>query len=152
VDALAITLFPGLPDACAGQPRRRFDMRSVSLAVALGLCCAVPYAAMASASATTTANTSTKAAPSSHRGYVSGFGQSVDTGTLEHLSGGTDISNRITLNGNVSDNNTDHSTTGLNSIASGAFSGAVGLPMVIQNSGNSVLIQNATIINVQMQP
>jgi hypothetical protein len=26
------------------------------------------------------------------------------------------------------------------------------LPIVIQNTGNSVLIQNATVVNVQMQP
>lgn len=128
-------------------------MRTISLAVALGLLlCAAPHAAAADTPATAAANTPTKPALSSHAGYVPGFGRSVDAGTLEHLSGGTDISNRITLNGNVSDNNTDHTTTGLNSIASGAFSGAVGLPMVIQNSGNGVLIQNATIINVQMQP
>ena len=41
---------------------------------------------------------------------------------------------------------------GYNTIADGAFTGAVGVPMVIQNSGNNVLIQNATIINVQFQP
>ena len=33
-----------------------------------------------------------------------------------------------------------------------AFNGAAGVPMVIQNSGNNVLIQNATIVNVQFQP
>ena len=41
--------------------------------------------------------------------------------------------------------------TGSNVIADGAFSGASGLPMVIQNSGNNVLIQSATIVNVQLQ-
>jgi hypothetical protein len=84
--------------------------------------------------------------------YVPGLGQSTDAGTLEQLSGGTDVSNRITLHGDVSNNTTDHTVTGNNSIGTGAFSGSVGLPMVIQNSGNSVLIQNATIVSVQFQP
>jgi hypothetical protein len=39
----------------------------------------------------------------------------------------------------------------MNVISDGAFSGSVGLPMVIQNSGNNVLIQNATIVNVQLK-
>ena len=42
-------------------------------------------------------------------------------------------------------------TTGSNVISDGAFAGIGGLPMVIQNSGNNVLIQNATIVNVQLK-
>ena len=38
-----------------------------------------------------------------------------------------------------------------NTVSSGAFAGTAGLPMVIQNSGNNVLIQNATIVNVQIK-
>lgn len=91
-------------------------------------------------------------ARSSARTRVADFGLPVGNGVLEKLSGGSDVSNDMTLNGNVSDNRTDNTETGLNSIASGSFSGAVGLPMVIQNSGNGVLIQNATIINVQFKP
>ena len=41
--------------------------------------------------------------------------------------------------------------TGANIVTEGAFSNASGLPMVIQNSGANVLIQNATIINVQIK-
>lgn len=37
-------------------------------------------------------------------------------------------------------------------IGNDAFNGAAGVPMVIQNTGNGVLIQNATIINVQLTP
>ncbi len=85
-------------------------------------------------------------------GYIAGIGQSLDSARLDQLSGGTDVRNGITLNGNVSNTSTDHTISGGNAIGSGAFSDAVGLPMVIQNSGNSVLIQNATIINVQLQP
>jgi hypothetical protein len=41
--------------------------------------------------------------------------------------------------------------TGSNSIAAGSFANMSGLPLVVQNSGANVLIQNAVIINLQMQ-
>jgi len=81
-----------------------------------------------------------------------GLGPSVGNTELARLNGGTDTYQTITLNGTVSDTTTVDAVTGLNEIGGGAFANAVGFPMVIQNSGNSVLIQNATIINVQMQP
>ena len=83
--------------------------------------------------------------------FVAGLGRSVDTDALVSLNGGTHVTERITLNGSVSNTSTDDVSTGFNSIGGGAFSGAVGVPMVIQNSGNSVLIQTATIIDVQIQ-
>lgn len=83
---------------------------------------------------------------------VQGLGRSVNSGTLATFSGGTEISERMTLNGTVSDNSASHVVTGSNAISSDSFSGAAGLPMVIQNTGNNVLIQNATIVNVQFQP
>lgn len=39
-------------------------------------------------------------------------------------------------------------TTGANTIATGAFSYMNGVATVIQNSGNQVLIQNATVVDV----
>lgn len=83
---------------------------------------------------------------------VHGLGRSVDLRTLAAFSGGTEVSQRMTLNGTVSDNSASHVVTGSNAISSDSFSGAAGLPMVIQNTGNNVLIQNATIVNVQFQP
>lgn len=85
-------------------------------------------------------------------GQLDGFGPSVATATLAKLSGGTAVTEQMTLNGSVSQNTDDHVVTGSNLISSGSFSGAAGLPMVIQNTGNNVLIQNATIVNVQFQP
>ncbi|KRE97887.1 hypothetical protein ASG87_15240 [Frateuria sp. Soil773] len=76
----------------------------------------------------------------------------MDAATLSRLSGGSQVIQRMTLDGTVSDNRSDHVVTGANVIDAGSFSGAAGVPMVIQNSGNGVLIQNATIINVQFQP
>ena len=45
----------------------------------------------------------------------------------------------------------DGSTNGANTISDTAFSGASGIATVIQNSGNQVLIQNATIVDVTMK-
>jgi len=74
---------------------------------------------------------------------------------VEQLAGkraGADtVSNTMDLNGAVSGNSAINVVTGANAISSGAFSNASGLPVAIQNSGANVLIQNATIINVQMK-
>ncbi|NML17637.1 hypothetical protein [Azohydromonas caseinilytica] len=64
--------------------------------------------------------------------------------------GGTAI-NDMKLNGVVSGNQASNLATGNNAISDGAFANAAGLPMVVQNSGNNVLIQNATIVNVQLK-
>lgn len=83
---------------------------------------------------------------------VVGWGPSIDSAALAKFSGGTDVNESMTLNGTVANNSVDHVENGANVISSGSFTGAMGLPMVIQNSGNAVLIQNATIVNVQFQP
>lgn len=41
--------------------------------------------------------------------------------------------------------------TGMNAISENAFSNANGFPMVIQNTGNNVIIQNSTILNLRLQ-
>lgn len=71
---------------------------------------------------------------------------------LATLHAGADtVSNEMRLNGAVTGNTTSNVVSGANSISNGAFSNASGLPVAIQNSGSNVLIQNATIINIQMQ-
>jgi hypothetical protein len=90
--------------------------------------------------------------PSGDAHDVTGFGRSIDSNALAKLSGGTNVSSNMTLTGTVSNNVDSNVATGFNEIASGSFSGASGIPMVIQNTGNNVLIQNATILNVQFQP
>lgn len=75
----------------------------------------------------------------------------IDTGRLATSRGGTDALNDMRLKGVVADNQASNLSTGNNAITDGAFSGASGMPMVIQNSGNNVLIQNATIVNVQVK-
>ena len=70
---------------------------------------------------------------------------------LASKRGGDRVFNDNQLKGVVSDNQASNLTTGMNVISDGAFSGSVGIPTVIQNSGNNVLIQNSTIVNVQLK-
>jgi hypothetical protein len=75
----------------------------------------------------------------------------VDAKVLAAGRGKADVVNDMLLKGVVADNRASNLTTGNNVIAEGSFSGMVGLPLVVQNSGNGVLIQNATIINLQVK-
>ena len=71
---------------------------------------------------------------------------------LSGLRGGTDTPwSDMRLQGAVSGNSAVAVVTGNNVITEGSFANASGLPMVIQNSGANVLIQNATIVNIQFK-
>jgi hypothetical protein len=70
-------------------------------------------------------------------------------GPLARQRGGTDTSNDARLDGSVAANTAVNVVTGTNSIDAGSFANMAGIPVVIQNSGANVLIQNATIINLQ---
>ena len=61
------------------------------------------------------------------------------------------VFNDMQLKGVVANNSASNLTTGSNAISDGAFAGSAGLSTVIQNSGNNVLIQNATIVNLQLK-
>ncbi len=50
----------------------------------------------------------------------------------------------------LEDNVAANLTTGDNTITEGAFTNTTGIPMVIQNSGNNVIIQNSTILNLEL--
>lgn len=80
------------------------------------------------------------------------LGAGVDNATLDGLSGGSLVVQNTTLTGTVSNDTADHVISGANVITGGAFSGEAGIPMVIQNSGSNVLIQNATVISVEFKP
>jgi hypothetical protein len=77
----------------------------------------------------------------------------VDSSSLAENRGAADtvILNDIKAAGNVEHNVADHVKTGSNIITEGSFSGASGFSTVLQNSGNNVLIQNSTIVNVQVK-
>ncbi len=71
---------------------------------------------------------------------------------LEQMRGGSDAPwSDMKLSGTVANNSAVNVITGSNIVTDSAFSNASGLPMVIQNSGANVLIQNATIVNVQIK-
>lgn len=55
---------------------------------------------------------------------------------------------RATLSGNQANN----TVNGYNIIDHGAFAQASGINSVIQNTGNNVIIQDATIVNVTIAP
>ncbi len=83
---------------------------------------------------------------------VPGFGAPAAPDQLERARGGADrIVAQAALRGTVSGNSATNMVTGGNTIQSGSFAGASGIPIVIQNSGANVLIQNATVINLQFQ-
>ncbi|WP_145927157.1 hypothetical protein [Jeongeupia sp. USM3] len=45
----------------------------------------------------------------------------------------------------------EHVASGANTIGAGALAGMNGIGTIIQNTGNSVMIQNSTILNVAVQ-
>lgn len=76
----------------------------------------------------------------------------VDASALATMRGGHELTqNDMRLDGVTAGNVASQVTTGANTISTGAFSGMAGLPLVVQNSGANVLIQNAVIVNVKMQ-
>lgn len=75
----------------------------------------------------------------------------VDTATLESYRGGSaQVHNDMELTGTTANNTAQHVNTGNNAISAGAFANMNGIPVVIQNSGANVLIQNAVIVHMQM--
>lgn len=80
------------------------------------------------------------------------FGAPVAASDLAQARGGTfQVENHMVLNGTTSNNSAQNVVTGNNSIDGGSFSHMNGFPVVVQNSGANVLIQNAVIVNLQMQ-
>lgn len=55
------------------------------------------------------------------------------------------------LSAQLQDNQASNNVTGSNVVSQHAFSGSSGIPTLVQNSGNNVVIQNATVVNVQVQ-
>jgi hypothetical protein len=80
----------------------------------------------------------------------------IDEGQLGNARGGAETApanvtlNQNNTNGSVTGNVASNLTTGNNNISESSFSNAAGVPIVIQNTGNNVLIQNSTILNLQM--
>jgi hypothetical protein len=58
--------------------------------------------------------------------------------------------NQVDIDGNNQGNSVAGSVTGSNLIGNTAFNGANGMFDIIQNTGNNVLIQKATIVNINV--
>lgn len=58
----------------------------------------------------------------------------------------------VTASATLENNTLTAAPTGANVVETGAFSGAAGVVFAVQNSGNHVVIQNTTLINVTMNP
>lgn len=84
-----------------------------------------------------------------------GSEQQVDSFDLDSSRGreGTTLNqvNKMTLDAVMTNNVTENVVSGNNSISDGAFAGTTGFPMVIQNTGSNVIIQNATILNLNVK-
>lgn len=86
-------------------------------------------------------------------------GDPVSNHVLESLSGRQGMSidsidilaNKMNLNADMQDNLLYSTNTGINQVTDDAFANASGIFTVVQNSGNQVIINNALILNLQMQ-
>ncbi len=66
--------------------------------------------------------------------------------------GGIDaVFNEMNVNGQTNGNSAVGNYTGDNAVSNDAFSNAHGMTTLIQNTGNNVLIQNATILNFSLE-
>lgn len=108
--------------------------------------------ASGSAYAEVPANESMAVTPTPPAGIVQLGGEAINGEQLAGLRGGADqVNNENALDGLVRDNQAYNLKTGSNLVSDGSFAGSSGLATVIQNSGNNVLIQNSTIVNVQIK-
>lgn len=94
------------------------------------------------------------ASPAPDAVAVAGLGPAVNGDALQGTHSGNpgfdpavivEADNDGSVSGNVAHDN----VTGQNVIDGGSFANAAGITTVIQNSGNNVLIQNGTAVNVQ---
>ncbi len=94
-----------------------------------------------------------QAQPTSTQAAAGWLGAStVDDRELARQRGGVDLHvNENNASAIVRDNVATNLSTGNNSINGESFAGMSGVPMVVQNSGNNVVIQNSTILNLQLK-
>lgn len=84
--------------------------------------------------------------------HAATFDKPVPDSVLAHHRGGHAVTfNTQNLDAKLFDNQASYNLTGSNRITGHAFAGSSGVPTVIQNSGNNVIIQNATILNVTVR-
>lgn len=128
---------------------------STPAVTALALLATLPWTGQAQAmepvAVPVQASTPLATAPAPQRAGLLLSAKPVTADVLAANRGGAQTLNDIRLDGVVADNHAVNLATGSNTISDGAFANAAGLPLVVQNSGNNVLIQNATIVNLQLK-
>lgn len=127
----------------------------IRMALAIGVLCGQPFSSataeeQAARAAEPAAPAVEPAAQAPQRTNPLGV-KPVDLSALSAKRGGSSTVNDVKLRGVVADNKAIDVVTGNNVIADGAFTNAAGMPMVIQNSGNNVLIQSSTVVNLRLQ-
>lgn len=81
-----------------------------------------------------------------------GFGAPVGESLLATQRGGADMHvSENDLKATMTDTSARNLSTGSNIINDGSFANSNGLPMVVQNTGNNVIIQNSTILHLNLQ-
>lgn len=116
-----------------------------------GLDATMAAARAASGTAPDTAATTT-AQPAAATSLFGGVAKAVPVSKLDDIRGGAEVTvNDMRLHGTVAENAAVNVASGANRITEGAFANSAGIPTAIQNSGSNVLIQNATIVNVQFK-
>lgn len=98
------------------------------------------------------------ASPGGGSDELAAFGLPVSSDVLEAQSGGSTsierieiLANSMNLNAEMKENLLFSTATGMNQISDNAFGNASGISTVVQNSGNQVIINNAFILNLQVQ-
>ncbi len=81
------------------------------------------------------------------------LGRTLDEDGLAGQRGGQDdaYANINDARARVSNTSLTNASTGNNTITEGSITNNSGLPVVVQNSGNGVVIQNTTILNLQLK-
>lgn len=79
------------------------------------------------------------------------FERAVANEYLATQRGGAQVMNLMDLDAALHHNSARSNLTGDNTVSSGAFANSSGVVNVVQNSGNNVIIQNATILNLDLR-
>lgn len=124
-------------------------MKKLSPLLTLGSAVAVFLAGTTSAMADETPDAVTPAAAPSAAEAL--FENPLPADELSGNRGGADSHvSEIRAVGTMTEVAVSDVVTGHNLITDGALAGANGFPMFIQNTGNGVLIQNAVVVNLEM--
>lgn len=113
------------------------------MSYSLLLLAALPFLTSTPALAQTSASAGASSAVS--------FGYPVSANALAGHRGGDLTLTDTKLSGVTADNSANQVVTGTNAIGGGSFANLSGIPVVIQNTGANVLIQNAVTLNLQMK-